>query len=272
VSIHYYDGNDNGNAKLDIINMGFSGGWPFLTRDWIAQGLYRITNKNSGKVWDAWGCTGAQGQAIAQGTWASLNCQKWNFTPVGDGLYRITNYVGGRSADVISCNAANGAKLQLYDWLNNNCQKFEIERAADGSHVLTSQTGSRVVEVPNASLSDGVQLALWDYSGHNTQRWTISATTASALNEDVTVLSEVVANDFQLYPNPVKGDNVEIRLSKDVKCFDVEIINASGVACYTASGQSGDSHTVNKILSSGLYVVKIRTEAEAIMRKKLIIE
>ncbi len=90
VSMHYYDGNDNGNPKLDIVNMGFSSGWPFLTRDWIASGTYRITNQNSGKVWDAWGCTGAAGQAIAQGTWSNVACQKWNFTPVGDGNYRIT--------------------------------------------------------------------------------------------------------------------------------------------------------------------------------------
>jgi arabinan endo-1,5-alpha-L-arabinosidase len=206
VSIHYYDGNDNGNAKLDIMNMGFSNGWPFLTRDWIASGLYKITNKNSSKVWDAWGCTGAAGQAIAQGTWSNLSCQKWNFTPVGDGVYKITNSLGGLAADVINCNAANGAKLQLWSWLNNNCQKFEIERAADGSHVLTSLTGTRVVEVPNASLTDGVQLALYDYNGHNTQKWSITSTSSA---RETTHTSTIV------YPNPLKV-NQDLFLQQEI--------------------------------------------------------
>lgn len=33
VSIHYYDGNDNGRAKLDILKMTFFDGWSELTRD-----------------------------------------------------------------------------------------------------------------------------------------------------------------------------------------------------------------------------------------------
>ena len=32
-SIHYYDLNDSGNAKLDILRMTYSGGWPILTRN-----------------------------------------------------------------------------------------------------------------------------------------------------------------------------------------------------------------------------------------------
>jgi len=33
VSTHYYDGNNNGNPKLDILHMTFSNGWPTLTRN-----------------------------------------------------------------------------------------------------------------------------------------------------------------------------------------------------------------------------------------------
>jgi len=176
VSIHYYDGNDSGNAKLDIINMGFSNGWPFLTRDWIASGTYKVTNVNSGLVWDAWGCTGVAGQAVAQGTWSGLNCQKWNFAPVGDGAYRITNLTGGRSVDVINCGTANGTKIDLWDWLNNSCQKFRVDRTASGSHIFTPLNSDRVIEVPGASTTAGVQLGLYDYNGNNCQKWNITAT------------------------------------------------------------------------------------------------
>jgi len=175
VSIHYYDGSDNGNAKLDIINMGFSGGWPFLTRDWIASGTYKITNVNSGLAWDAWGCTGAAGQSIAQGSYSGLNCQKWNLTPVGDGAYRITSLQGGRSADLVGGGTANGTKLNLWDWTNSAWQKFRIDRTAAGSHIFTPLNSGRVIEVPGASTTTGVQLGIWDYNGNNCQKWNITA-------------------------------------------------------------------------------------------------
>jgi len=175
LTYHYYDGNNNGTPTLAVGNMGWSGGWPFITQDWIAAGRYKIINQNSGKVWDAWGCTGASQQAIAQGTSNGLSCQQWDFTTLGNGIYKITCVQGGLAADVTNCNAANGAPLDLYAWLNNNCQKFNLERAANGSLVFTSLNGNRVVEVPNASTADGVQLALYDYNGSTCQQWTVAA-------------------------------------------------------------------------------------------------
>jgi arabinan endo-1,5-alpha-L-arabinosidase len=232
VSIHYYDGNANGAAKLDVINMGFSGGWPFLTRDWIASGQYRITNKNSNKVWDAWGCTGAAGQSVAQGSWANLTCQKWNFSPVGDGAYRITNALGGRSVDIVNCGASNGTKLQLWDWLNNNCQKFEIERAADGSHVITPLNTTRVVEVPGALTTDGTLLALYDYNGHNTQKWVIaSATTAASAREAIDEDEHSQLSDpleVTVFPNPAGKNEITISAHVTAPEITVRIIDLTG--------------------------------------------
>lgn len=90
VSLHYYDGQDNGNAKLDILTMRMVHDWPYLTRDWIADGQYAVTNKNSNlawEAWEAWGCAGANGEAIAQAAPAEKDCQKWNFKPLGDGAF-----------------------------------------------------------------------------------------------------------------------------------------------------------------------------------------
>jgi arabinan endo-1,5-alpha-L-arabinosidase len=273
VSMHYYDGNDNGNPKLDIVNMGFSSGWPFLTRDWIAAGSYRITNLNSGKVWDAWGCTGAAGQAIAQGTWGNLTCQKWTFTPVGDGNYRITCNQGGRSADIVNCNAANGAKVQLWDWLNNNCQKFEIERAADGTHVLTSLTGNRVIEVPGASTANGVQLALYDYNGNTCQRWQIAS---AAAREDVSdqLAEEEFSSNISVYPNPVRNsarwvvDIGEIKMNSSVS---IKIISARGDIVQETKAIKQSRVSMDAVLARGLYIVQVSKDGRLI-RKKILIE
>ncbi|MES2732845.1 MAG: carbohydrate-binding protein [Bacteroidota bacterium] len=201
VSIHYYDGNDNGVSKLDILNMGFTNGWPFLTRDWVAAGQYKISNVNSGKVWDACATAGAKEAAIVQNPWVDSPCQHWNLTPVGDGNYRITCQQGGLSADVMECNAANSAPVRLWDWLNNNCQKFRIERTAAGKHIFTSLTGSRVVEAPDGATDSGVQLKLWDYNGFTAQQWTLAnagapPTTRSPYAGVIAITGVVEAENF----------------------------------------------------------------------------
>jgi arabinan endo-1,5-alpha-L-arabinosidase len=252
--------------------MGFSGGWPFLTRDWIAAGTYRVTNQNSGKVWDAWGCTGAAGQAIAQGTWSNLACQKWTFTPVGDGNYRITCNQGGRSADIVNCNAANGAKVQLWDWLNNNCQKYEIERAADGTHVFTSLTGARVVEVPGASTTVGVQLALYDYNGNTCQRWQVAGVTA---REDVSAFAEEeqVDHEINVYPNPSKSSHWIVDVGNvDAKTnVSVQLMSSKGELLKVAESRQQRRIEVNAILPNGLYIMQVTKNGRTV-RKKLIVE
>ncbi len=269
VSIHFYDGADNGNPKLDIINMGFSGGWPFLTRDWIAAGLYQVKNKNSNLVWDAWGCTGASGQRIAQGTWSGLSCQKWTFTPVGDGYYRITCNLGGLSADIVNCGSVNSTPIQLYQWLNNNCQKFEVERAADGSHVFTPANTSRVVEVPGASLTAGTGLALWDYNGHNTQRWLITSTTAAReATSDFTV---------QFYPNPAKPSatsRLEILDKEKVITgdFTYRIFDNFGKLVHSGTARSNSEIAIPEFAKKGLYIIQVHSPQGTLKTQRLIIE
>lgn len=272
VSIHYYDGNDNGNAKLDIVNMGFSNGWPFLTRDWMASGLYRITNKNSNLVWDAWGCTGAAGQAIAQGTWNNLNCQKWNFTPVGNGAYRITNSLGGRAADLVNCTNANGTKLQLWDWLNNDCQKFEIERAADGSHVLTPLFTDRVVEVPGKSTTTGVQLAIYTYNGGNNQKWVIASTTAArtaapGISEEPAAKEDT---EWVVYPNPLRVGTT-LKLTFQQAPDEVSVLSSKGEVLYQEIKPQREVY-VHQPLAAGLYVVRVQMGDVMTIKKLVVIE
>lgn len=181
VSMHYYDGNDNGNAKLDIANLGFDNtGWPFITRDWMAAGTYKVTNQNSQLVWDSWGCTGRPGEPLAQGSYNNLSCQQWNFTPVGNGVYTIKSAQSNLALSLTpaatagTCNTNWGTKLQLTAPLNVDCQKFKIERAADGAYVFTSLANNLAVEVPFASKEPGTELIVWGQNGCACQRWYIN--------------------------------------------------------------------------------------------------
>jgi hypothetical protein len=211
VSMHYYDGMANGAPKLDLATLKYdANNWPIVSRDWLAAGRYTITNKNSGLVWDAWGCTASLGSPIAQGPWLGALCQQWDFVPVGNGYYKIANALNAnRVADLANCVNANGTTIGIWDWLNNDCQKMKVQRAANGSFIFSpAAANNRLLEVPAASNTPGVQLGLWDYTGHDCQKWTIE--TAPATWTGATSTAWATAGNWSLGAVPTASDNVII--------------------------------------------------------------
>jgi len=177
ISMHYYDGTSNGYPRVDLAALKYSDdGWPIITRDLIPDGRFKITNKNSGLVWETAGCTGLANQQLVQSTPndAAL-CQQWDLTSVGDGYYRLKNANGGTNTQVVDipfCDVTR--KLGTFDWLNNDCQKFKIDQLANGSYVFSPLSNSSVViEVPFASLAPNEQLGLFASNGCTCQQWSI---------------------------------------------------------------------------------------------------
>jgi arabinan endo-1,5-alpha-L-arabinosidase len=211
VSMHYYDGMANGAPKLDLANLKYDAtNWPVVSRDWLPTGRYKITNQNSGLLWDAWGCTANLGSPIAQGPWLGALCQQWDFVPVGNGYYKIANALNAnRVADLANCVNANGTTIGIWDWLNNDCQKMKVQRAANGVFVFSpAAANNRLLEVPAASTAPGVQLGLWDYTGSDCQKWAIEV--APATWTGATSTAWATASNWGLRVVPAAGDNVLI--------------------------------------------------------------
>lgn len=257
LSHHYYDSNDNGRVRLSVGNMGWdAAAWPFITRDWVAAGNYTLTNQNTAKVWDDWGCTGAQGEAVAQNTSSGVLCQKWNLTPVGNGEYRITSAAGpGLAVAVVGNSALNGAKLQLYPYSGTSSQRFKIERTNAGNFVLSSVNGNRVVEVPSCSATAGTTLALYDYLANDCQKWTI--TTAAAR----TSLATRTADPAQLsvYPNPASGGQLMVVLGTALATGRVNVVlsDPSGRSVYTRTSTGQLAVPIESNLPPGLYLLHV---------------
>ncbi|WP_440134914.1 family 43 glycosylhydrolase [Chitinophaga sancti] len=268
LTYHYYDGNNSGTPTLGVANVGWdSSSWPFFTRDWIAAGRYTITNKNSGLVWDAWGCTGASLQAIAQGSSAGLTCQQWDFTALGNGVWKITCALGGLAADVYNCAATNSTPLDLYAYWGGSCQQFKLERAGDGSLVFSSMNGNRVVEVPNASTTAGQQLALYDYNGCTCQRWNVSLISSARLAKTVT---DTIAG-LQIFPNPASGaQGVTVSLPAE-QLTRIRIINAAGTVISDQQFIHQSKINAAQGLPAGLYFIQISTK-DAAVTKKIVIQ
>lgn len=283
VSIHYYDGEDNGNAKLDILTMrNGSDGWPFLTRDWIPSGQYQVKNKNSGLVWQAANCSGANGEGIIQASANTSECQKWNFLPLGNGVYRITNQNGGRSVDIARCSITNGSKLQLTDWASSKCQQYKIERSSDGTDVYTPLSTARVVEVPSSSLSSGVQLAIYDYKGTNNQKWIVISTSSTTSLSTTTASTETTissqhtnpALELAVYPNPiVAGEILSIFYVNETssELINVDVFNIMGKRVFTTEAVENSKVNIN-LSYPGTYIVQIRKNDKVTQKRMIIVQ
>jgi len=263
-SHHFYDGYDNGAPKLGLAQLTWgTTGWPTVSRNWLAPGRYTIKNQNSNLVWDAWGCTGASGQMIAQGTPSGLACQQWDLTPVGAGAYKITNAMGGLAADVINCLPDAGTKLQLFASNGLVCQQYVIERASNGDFIFTSATGNNVVEVPNCSLTPGQQLGLWYYNGFGCQRWVptlLSGPLAAAAPQ---------LRDVTIYPVPAQAGSFTVELgSPGAGTTTVTVLNLLGQPVYQRQfGAAQTRLAVAAGLSAGSYLVQVRREGGIFTQK-----
>ncbi|RPD44529.1 T9SS C-terminal target domain-containing protein [Hymenobacter sediminis] len=260
-SHHYYDGDDNGVPKLGLAKLTWTAaGWPTVSRDWVAAGRYEIKSRNSNLVWDAWGCTGVSGQMIAQGTPTGLDCQRWDFTPLGDGEYKITNALGGLAADVSGCSPDAGAKLQLFAYNGLPCQRYRIDRAADGGLVLASANGNRVVEVPNASQVAGQQLGLWDYNGCACQQWTLTPAASGPLSAASGVQLQGVA--VYPVPSPTGSFTIDLGTQPSQQTTHVEVVNQLGTVVYRHNFRRElTTLRVEANLRPGIYIVHVRRAA-----------
>jgi arabinan endo-1,5-alpha-L-arabinosidase len=265
-SHHYYDGNDRGYPKLGLAKLTWGAtGWPTVSRDWLAAGRYTITGQNSGLVWDAWGCTGASGQMVAQGTPSGLSCQQWDLTPVGAGAYKITSALGGLAVDVTGCLPDAGTKLQLFASNNLVCQQYMLERASDGSFIFTSATGNNVVEVPNCSTTPGQQLGLWYYNGYGCQRWAPTLVSTALATASAQHLSGVA-----IYPVPATagGFTIELGSQPAASPTEVEVLNLLGQSVYRRQfGAQQTKLAVEAILKTGSYLVQVRREGGIFTQK-----
>ncbi|GGG49114.1 hypothetical protein GCM10011378_26550 [Hymenobacter glacieicola] len=264
-SHHYYDNEDRGDPKLGLAKLTWStAGWPVVSRDWVTAGRYEIKNQNSNLIWDAWGCTGVSGQMIAQGTAAGLDCQRWDFTALGNGEYKITNALGGLAADVSGCSPDAGSKLQLFAYNGLPCQRFRIDRANDGTLVLASANGNRVVEVPNASTAAGQQLGLWDYNGCSCQRWSLTPTNTPLATKGAQL------QGISVYPVPAgqQGFTIELGSQSAREVTQVEIRNLLGAVLYQHTfGKQLTTLPVAAGLQPGVYLVHVRRSSGSLTQK-----
>ncbi len=171
-SIHYYDGTTSTGwpARLDLLQMTFSGGWPVLSRNFSVKsdsnarvnGTYRITPAHSGKSLDVENCGVAAGTNLRQWSWINNNCQKFIITRVDDVWHRISPVsASGLAFDVDSYSTADGANLMLWNNTNTHNQMFRFQSAGSGRYRIINRNSEKCLDVAGNSTADGANVNQW---------------------------------------------------------------------------------------------------------------
>jgi arabinan endo-1,5-alpha-L-arabinosidase len=178
VSTHYYDLTDGGNAKLDILRMTYSGGWPTLTRNFssitscggVSDGKYSFTARHSGKAMEVAYASPDNGANVVQYDYFGGLHQEWYVVGHGTGRYSIINAGSLKSLDVWEASTAAGANIAQWDYWGGAGQQWYLNYAS-GYFEVESALSGHVLDVSGKSLDNQANIVQWNNNGGTNQQW-----------------------------------------------------------------------------------------------------
>lgn len=272
LTYHYYDGNDNGAAKLKVNTLGWgSDGWPVAgggTTQLISNGTYRIKNRASGKYLDNVGRVN-DGDDVAQWAGSTSNNQRWIVTFV-DGYYKLKCLSSGKYLDNIGRTTDGSIVGQWADSPNFN-QQWSI--TATGSYFkLTNRSSGKCLDTGGGT-TDGSAMQLWYSNSSTNQQWTFEFENSSArIAETESTEEEIVAEEdgvaeMVVSPNPA---TYEIRIIfPESFCGEKTIYLFDAMSKPLISEKSNaDQYRLNiRSVPSGFYILKVLQGKKQLVKK-----
>jgi len=141
----------------------------------LADGTYRIINRNSNLALDAKGQGTVNQTPVQQWAYSGGANQQWTITSLGGDHYKIIGLQSGKSLDIAGQSLDDGAKVQLYDYNNGANQQWVITPVAGGYFTIQGVQSGKVIEVPALSTTAGTLIEQYSSNNGANQQWIISA-------------------------------------------------------------------------------------------------
>jgi hypothetical protein len=144
----------------------------------IANGPYRVINKNSSKCVDAAAASTANGTAVQQYTCNGTNAQVWQFVATDSGYYKVlTQAAPAQGWDVTggSTAIADGVKIQLWTYGGGTNQQWLPVSEGNGYFHFVARHSGKCLDVTGVSTADAVQLQQWSCSGGVAQSFSVQS-------------------------------------------------------------------------------------------------
>jgi aryl-phospho-beta-D-glucosidase BglC (GH1 family) len=142
----------------------------------IANGIYKIVARHSGKALDVTAAGRTNGTNVEQWSYLAGENQKWIVTHLGNNQYSIVGAQSGKALDVSGYGTANGTNVQIWTYLAGANQKWTVTATSGGYYRLTpTHATNMALDVNGVSTADGANVQIWTYGGGNNQQWTFQA-------------------------------------------------------------------------------------------------
>ncbi len=146
---------------------GFTAGAPLL-----ADGIYQIKVRGSGKFLQPSGASTTAGAAIVQAPPSGANIQRWKIENLGGSDFRVTNVGSGMRMEVSGSSSSIGAKIDQYTPTTGANQKWHITKTDSAWwRFISVGTMQKAMIVQSASTADNAALVLGSFSYAPTQQY-----------------------------------------------------------------------------------------------------
>ncbi|MER6069632.1 RICIN domain-containing protein [Streptomyces sp. NPDC001817] len=133
--------------------------------------LYKVLNKNSGKVIDVSGASTAAAANVIQWNDTAAQNQRWLWFPVGDGSYEIVNENSGQLLDVTGGSTTDDAIVVQQPDNSAASQHWTLVAAGNGYYKIKNVNSGKLLTVSGSSTSAGAQLVQTTDTNADSQLW-----------------------------------------------------------------------------------------------------
>jgi hypothetical protein len=141
----------------------------------LANGTYKIINRNSGLALDVAGGVTTSGSDVDQYTYQGKSWQQWTVTKLSGGAYEITGVGSGKALDVAGASVANGAAVDIYPYKGSSNQQWVISPTSGGYMTVTGVQSGKLLDVKGASTAVEAPIDIWQNNGGANQQWAFQA-------------------------------------------------------------------------------------------------
>ena len=142
----------------------------------IANGVYKLVARHSGKALEVGGFGLANGSNVQQWSYVWGENQRWVVRHLGNNQYSILGADSGKALDVAGWGTGAGSNVHIWTYGDAANQKWTISDTGGGYYRLTpTHATGMCLDVSGVSSADGANVHIWTYGGGNNQQWAFQA-------------------------------------------------------------------------------------------------
>ncbi|OXM85998.1 RICIN domain-containing protein [Paenibacillus rigui] len=135
--------------------------------------VYKIVNRNSGKLIDVQGASTANSANISQYHDINGTGQQWKAVDQGSGYWKFINLNSGKAIDVEGSSTANGANISQYTDNGSGAtnQQWTVTGVGQGFWKIINRNSGKAVDVESSGRDDSRNISQFTDSGTPNQQW-----------------------------------------------------------------------------------------------------